>query len=647
MGIINSILNKSYSLDVTNGITCGSGMTLTSGTLTISSGNISMINAVDDTTSPIINYYKSRAGGVIASGDWYARSILYGNDGSNFIDVGSMFLAYGGGTVATNRIFCSINFRVHKDTTDAALNIAMLNGAGHLELYYATGTFSINITSGLPIYVGYRSGTSMPSSFGIKMGGNAAGFGAMCHAGDSLDEMTHFAGGENYGGTEGLLGIARYSSIVFAIWTSWNASIERSIIIAGKRAVMSGTSGTLNRCIGIGIDSVFWYNGINITGTICIGYNNGKYINTSYSTGVGALIMYAICTGNGYNSALGYSALCTLPSGNSTSYYDVAIGFRACDYGYAVGNNELSSLGHTSMRRVLGARNVGLGYKACNGVDTAINTSNSIFIGSNSANAYSTGTTTSNIIIGYNVAGVDAESNSLRIGNATGTSAGNLNKTFICGIYDKEVGATAGVAIVDSDSKLGTLSASAGKVLMGGTKPAFSAATYPSTTSQGDILISSSADTVESLAKNTSDTRYLSNTGTSNNPAWAQVSLSDGVTGVLPPANGGALSYTEVTDGSSSINMAANSGYIVNDSDDDVAFILPESPTVGDVFSIVGYSSDGWSVSVYDNDTQDIIYNGTAYNTITYAARYDCVEIRYIASNTFAVSRYTGSPTGS
>ncbi len=33
--------------------------------------------------------------------------------------------------------------------------------------------------------------------------------------------------------------------------------------------------------------------------------------------------------------------------------------------------------------------------------------------------------------------------------------------------------------------------------------------------------------------------RYLSNTGTSNNPAWAQVALTTGVTGILPPANGG------------------------------------------------------------------------------------------------------------
>lgn len=54
---------------------------------------------------------------------------------------------------------------------------------------------------------------------------------------------------------------------------------------------------------------------------------------------------------------------------------------------------------------------------------------------------------------------------------------------------------------------------------------------------QGDLLYASAANTLSALAKNTSATRYLSNTGTSNNPAWAQVDLSNGVTGNLPVAN--------------------------------------------------------------------------------------------------------------
>lgn len=54
---------------------------------------------------------------------------------------------------------------------------------------------------------------------------------------------------------------------------------------------------------------------------------------------------------------------------------------------------------------------------------------------------------------------------------------------------------------------------------------------------QGDLLYYDTGTTLSKLAKNTSSTRYLSNTGTSNNPAWAQVDLSNGVTGNLPVTN--------------------------------------------------------------------------------------------------------------
>ena len=56
---------------------------------------------------------------------------------------------------------------------------------------------------------------------------------------------------------------------------------------------------------------------------------------------------------------------------------------------------------------------------------------------------------------------------------------------------------------------------------------------------QGDLLYASGANTPARLAKNASAQRVLDNSGTNNNPAWAQVSMTTGVTGVLPVANGG------------------------------------------------------------------------------------------------------------
>jgi hypothetical protein len=59
------------------------------------------------------------------------------------------------------------------------------------------------------------------------------------------------------------------------------------------------------------------------------------------------------------------------------------------------------------------------------------------------------------------------------------------------------------------------------------------------TVAQGQLLYGSAADTYSLLTKDANATRYLSNTGASNNPAWAQVVLTNGVSGILPGANGG------------------------------------------------------------------------------------------------------------
>jgi hypothetical protein len=68
-------------------------------------------------------------------------------------------------------------------------------------------------------------------------------------------------------------------------------------------------------------------------------------------------------------------------------------------------------------------------------------------------------------------------------------------------------------------------------------------------TTQGDLLYYTGSNNAR-LAKNTSATRYLANTGTSNNPQWDLVNLSNGVTGTLGVANGGTGNTTQFTPGS-------------------------------------------------------------------------------------------------
>jgi hypothetical protein len=75
----------------------------------------------------------------------------------------------------------------------------------------------------------------------------------------------------------------------------------------------------------------------------------------------------------------------------------------------------------------------------------------------------------------------------------------------------------------------GTWSATAVGVTKGGTGLTSCA--------QGDLFYGSNTSVISALAKDTNSTRYLSNTGSSNNPAWAQVNLANGVTGNLSVNN--------------------------------------------------------------------------------------------------------------
>ena len=66
-------------------------------------------------------------------------------------------------------------------------------------------------------------------------------------------------------------------------------------------------------------------------------------------------------------------------------------------------------------------------------------------------------------------------------------------------------------------------------------------------TTAGDIIYASGANTPARLAKSTTSTQYLANTGTSNVPAWNEVALATGGSGTLPVANGGT-GATSLTD---------------------------------------------------------------------------------------------------
>lgn len=90
---------------------------------------------------------------------------------------------------------------------------------------------------------------------------------------------------------------------------------------------------------------------------------------------------------------------------------------------------------------------------------------------------------------------------------------------------------------ITADRTLSFVTGDANRTLsLGGNLTVAGAASLPAI-AQGDLWYGSATDVVSALPKNATASRYLSNGGTSNNPAWAQVNLANGVTGSLPLTN--------------------------------------------------------------------------------------------------------------
>ncbi len=134
---------------------------------------------------------------------------------------------------------------------------------------------------------------------------------------------------------------------------------------------------------------------------------------------------------------------------------------------------------------------------------------------------------------------------------------------------------------------------------------------------QGDILYASATDNFARLAKSSTATRYLANTGTSNNPQWDQINLSNGVTGTLPVANGG----TGQTTAQASMNSfagAVTSGQYLRGNGDNVVMSAIQA---GDVPTL-NQNTTGSAATVTGNATGSTFGFNSGYGSV--ATAYGC-----------------------
>lgn len=139
--------------------------------------------------------------------------------------------------------------------------------------------------------------------------------------------------------------------------------------------------------------------------------------------------------------------------------------------------------------------------------------------------------------------------------------------------------------------------------------PTWSTWTLPTTPVQGDILYASSATVMDQLAKDTNATRYLSNTGTNNNPAWAQIALATGVSGQLPVGSGGTGATTLTIHGL----LVGNTTSAIN---------AMAAGTAGQIVTSGGASADPvWTTATYPATvTKGDVLVASANNVVDVAA---------------------------
>ena len=221
--------------------------------------------------------------------------------------------------------------------------------------------------------------------------------------------------------------------------------------------------------------------------------------------------------------------------------------------------------------------NIAIGQNACQSLLTG---ENNIIMGFGAGNSY-TGSESSNILL--NSIGSLGESNVLRIGNATGIGAGELNAVSICGIDGADVGSVATV-VTEANDQLGTAVLTAGSgititpganiITIAASGGGGGASTFPTdngtaTQSGGtlniiaNIATLNAGSTVSFSAPGSTDIVQLNVTDGSGNTI---IGLNSGNAGISGSNNTvlGSNSATTSFSGNSNVVIGADSGIALN-----------------------------------------------------------------------------------
>ncbi|MFA5695932.1 MAG: hypothetical protein WC917_00500 [Bacilli bacterium] len=228
-----------------------------------------------------------------------------------------------------------------------------------------------------------------------------------------------------------------------------NGQLGSSTTVTADKLSLSKTTSTVGQIQFENTTLIHAYSPVSTTANsqnMFIGYLSGNYTMTGSGVGAqgnnafGSFTLNSLTTGT-LNQAFGYQSLALLTTGFGNSAFGANAGIQL----------------------ITGSYNSFLGLNA--GYDC-------------------TGSESHNLLIGHN--GGAGINHILAIGR-TGSGNGQQNKCYIAAIYGTSIGATAGLALIDSNEQLGSLSGATNTILIGGAAPSFSA-TIPSAVLAGSSL---------------------------------------------------------------------------------------------------------------------------------------------------------------
>lgn len=322
------------------------------------------------------------------------------------------------------------------------------SGTGVLGISTDASATTVNVATGGAVKTAVFGSTNSTSGTGIQSGSTGIGINS------TNGPITINSG-------TGIIGVS-------------TDAINTTLNIGAGGAVKTVTLGSTNTTSGTTVQA--GSNGITLTGAVtsanaititagALTTTAGDMINTAGNITLGATTSSTQGTlkigGNRFLHAYGAVADNNTFLGSLAGNYTLTSATATNNTG--IGKSALIAL-------TLGTQNVALGVQAGLGLTTGVNNqligvncayqlttgSYNQLLGNLAGSAY-TGAESSNILIGNNVTGTVGESNVMRIGTGTGTAAGNLNATFISGIFGKTVGVSGIPVVVDNANQLGTV----------------------------------------------------------------------------------------------------------------------------------------------------------------------------------------------